>query len=99
MVSNKLPCVYIITNFGKTVLYTGVTSNLEQRSYQHKNETFDGLSKKYKCKYLVYYEVYDTMYDTITREKQIKGYARKKKKALISQLNPKWKDLSVELFG
>ena len=99
MPDTKLPCVYIITNFNKTVLYTGVTSDLQTRYYQHKNGLIDGFTKKYSRKYLVYYEVYDTMHEAITREKQIKGYVRRKKDELVSKLNPTWTDLSVKLFG
>jgi len=95
----KQPCVYIITNKNKTVLYTGVTSNLQQRHYQHKSEAYEGFSKKYKCKYLIYYEVYEDMENAILREKQIKGYTRKKKVDLVERLNPEWKDLAIEMFG
>ncbi len=67
----KQPCIYILTNKNKTVLYTGVTSNLEQRMYQHKNSSYEGFSKKYNCEYLIYYEVYEDMENAIIREKQI----------------------------
>lgn len=95
----KQPCVYVLTNKNKTVLYIGVTSSLETRIYQHRNETFEGFSKKYKCKYLVYYEQYEDMENAIIREKKLKGWIRAKKEELISSINPEWKDLSLELFA
>ena len=74
-------------------LYTGVTSNLIERIYQHKNPTKDSFTKQYDCKLLVYFEQLDTMEAAISREKQIKGGSRKKKLALIESLNPEWEDL------
>ena len=94
----KQPCIYIITNINKTVLYIGVTSALEIRIHQHKNETYDGFSKKYKCKYLVYYEQFEDMENAILREKKLKGWTRAKKEGLINSINPERKDLSAELF-
>ena len=88
--------IYILTNKNKTVLYTGVTNNLKERLYFHKNplpfsKTF---TAKYKCFYLVYYEHFFQIEDAITREKQIKGKSRAKKDALISGLNPSWSFLN-----
>ena len=83
--------IYITTNKNKTVLYTGVTNNLPYRLWQHKEEaktmkkTFAG---KYNCHYLLYYELFDYIQDAIDREKEIKGWIRKKKEALINSLNP-----------
>ncbi|MGJ8663861.1 MAG: GIY-YIG nuclease family protein [Marinicella sp.] len=94
----KQGCVYIVTNLNNTVLYTGVTSNLEQRVYQHKNKTFSGFTAKYNCSKLVFFEVGDDIESCILREKQIKAGSRKKKIELIETLNPNWKDLSEELF-
>lgn len=76
------------------VLYIGVTSSLEARVREHKNGTYDGFTKKYKCRRLVYYEVYDYIQVAIGREKQLKGWTRAKKIALIESTNPRWKDLS-----
>ncbi len=79
-------------------LYVGVTSNLIKRVYQHKNETFSGFTKKYKCKYLVYYEVFNDMLSAISREKQIKAGSRNKKIALIESLHPEWNDLYKDIL-
>ena len=76
------------------VLYIGVTNNIEIRVQQHKKGTFDGFTKKYRCHRLVYYEVYDYIQSAIGREKQLKGWTRAKKIALIESTNPRWRDLS-----
>ena len=90
--------IYILTNFNKTVLYAGITSRFSQRLKQHINGDYDGFSKKYNCKYLVYYEKYENISDAIAREKQIKKWNRKKKEALIAKLNPEWKSLNERVF-
>ena len=87
--------VYILTNKSGT-LYTGVTNNLERRVYEHKNHLIDGFTKKYKIDKLVYFEETDDVSTAIAREKQIKGWRREKKIALIESINPHWKDLSEE---
>ncbi|MGA7838998.1 MAG: GIY-YIG nuclease family protein [Ignavibacteriaceae bacterium] len=87
--------VYILTNKSKT-LYTGVTNNLSRRLYEHKNKLIDGFTKKYNIGKLVYYEIYNTPDEAIAREKQIKGWLRKKKVALIESMNKEWMDLSDE---
>ena len=89
----KLPCVYIMASRRNGTLYTGVTSNLPKRAYEHREVLVKGFSAKYGCKMLVWYELHDTMIDAITREKQIKAGSRAKKLALIATLNPEWKDL------
>ena len=89
--------VYILTNVHNKVLYTGVTSDLVKRVYEHKNKMVDGFTKKYNVHKLVHFEVSDGMMNAITREKQIKGWLRKKKIALIESENPRWKDLYEEL--
>ena len=89
----KQPAVYIVSNFQRTVFYTGVTSNLVQRIWQHKEGAVEGFTKRYQCKYLLYYELADNMESAIIREKQIKDYRREKKKVLIEGMNPEWKDL------
>ncbi|MGB2768181.1 MAG: GIY-YIG nuclease family protein [Candidatus Zixiibacteriota bacterium] len=87
--------VYIMTNKSRT-LYTGVTSNLMRRVYEHKNKLINGFTKKYNIDRLVYYEVTSAVTSAIAREKQIKGWLRRKKIALIESVNPQWKDLSEE---
>jgi putative endonuclease len=89
----KNPAIYIITNKKYGTLYVGVTSNLPQRIYQHKQGLIEGFSKKYDLKNLVYYEVFDDMTNAIEREKQIKAGNRKKKIELIELMNKEWKDL------
>ena len=74
-------------------LYTGVTSNLPQRVWQHREGVADGFTKRYGCKMLVWFEIHDTMEAAILREKQIKAGSRKKKLALIESFNPQWRDL------
>lgn len=90
---NKQPAIYIIASKRNGTLYVGVTSNLAQRIYQHKNGLVSGFSKKYGCKTCVYYEMYDDMEHAIEREKQIKKLSRKKKVELIESMNPSWEDL------
>jgi putative endonuclease len=95
----KQPAVYIVTNTHHTVIYTGVTSNLAKRAYEHKHSLVDGFTKKYNCTKLVYYDACDTMEQAILREKQIKGWIRLRKNALISSMNPEWVDLYNTLAG
>ena len=85
--------VYIMTNRSKT-LYTGVTSKLEKRVFEHKNGLTGGFTSKYKVDRLVYFERFGHIRSAIAREKQIKGLSRLKKMALIVSMNPEWKDLS-----
>ena len=86
--------VYIVTNKRNGTLYTGVTNNLMRLIYEHKNKLVDGFTKKYGLNILVHYEMTNDVYSAISREKQIKGWIRKKKLALIEETNPYWKDLS-----
>jgi len=87
--------VYIITNQNNTVLYTGVTSNLVKRIYQHKTKLYKkSFASKYNCDKLVYYLEHNTIEEAIIKEKQIKAGNRLKKENLIISINPKWKDLS-----
>jgi len=90
--------VYIMTNRSRT-LYTGVTDNLERRVYEHKHKLVPGFTSRYNITRLAYYEATSDVWAAIAREKQIKGWLRSKKIALIESANPDWKDLSVELFG
>jgi len=85
--------VYILTNRSKT-LYTGVTSDLEKRVFQHKHGLTPGFASRYKVDRLVYYERFGDICAAIAREKQIKGLLRLKKIAPIVSMNPDWKDLS-----
>jgi putative endonuclease len=89
----KQPAVYMVANRRNGTLYTGVTSNLPQRIWQHRTGVVGGFTKRYGCKTLVWYELHSTMNNAITREKQIKGGSRKKKLALIEENNPTWRDL------
>ncbi len=90
-------CVYIMTNKNRTVLYTGVTSNLRRRVWQHRN-TGDSRSftHRYNVRHLVYLETTGNVRDAISREKQIKAGSRRRKIALIESVNPLWRDLMPE---
>ncbi|MDH4330925.1 MAG: GIY-YIG nuclease family protein [Candidatus Moranbacteria bacterium] len=87
-------CVYIATNQRNTVLYTGVSSNLQGRMWQHKNKIIKGFTSRYNIDKLVAYEVFDNPRDAIAAEKKIKGWTRKKKIDFINKSNPEFKDLS-----
>ena len=91
--------VYILSNPKRTVLYTGVTSDLERRMYQHKHKLIKGFTSRYNCNHLVWWESSESIASAIEREKRIKAGPRAAKVRLIEGLNPEWKDLSVELFG
>ena len=86
--------VYIMSNKTNTVVYIGVTNNLQRRIYEHKNELYEGFTKKYKLHKLVYFEECIDIKDAILREKQLKGWKRVKKNALIETINPEWIDLA-----
>jgi len=85
--------VYILTNRTHSVLYTGVTSNLEHRLAEHRQGTTPGFASKYRCQKLVWFEWTDNIEAAIAREKQIKAGSRARKIALIESLNPEWRDL------
>jgi putative endonuclease len=87
------PCVYMMASKRNGTLYTGVTSNLSQRAFQHREGLTPGFTTRYGCKLLVFYERYERMDDAIAREKQIKGGSRTRKIALIQAMNPEWSDL------
>ncbi len=89
----KKYCVYIMTNKYNTVLYTGVTGNLEERVYQHRNKQIKGFTEKYNLTKLVYYEANEKAGEAILREKQIKAGSRQKKINLVNSMNEKWRDL------
>jgi len=85
--------VYLMVNKTNSVIYTGVTSNLQKRVCEHRNGLIDGFTKRYNVKKLVYYEVFDQIEEAIIREKQIKGGSRADKLKLISGFNPGFDDL------
>ncbi len=89
----RVPAVYIVASKRNGTLYTGVTSNLARRVWEHREGLFDGFTKRYGCKLLVWYEFYEIMPDAIAREKQIKAGSRARKLALIEIMNPTWRDL------
>ena len=86
--------VYILTNFNNKVMYIGVTNNLERRLYEHKNGIFEGFTKKYNVKKLVYFEETNNIIEAIQREKQLKKKKKKKKNLLVEMQNKEWKDIS-----
>ena len=90
--------IYIMTNYQKTVLYTGITNNLEKRVFEHKNHLKGKFTDRYNCEILVYYEETNDIEVALNREKQIKGWTRAKKENLINSINPNWKDLSLGWF-
>ena len=89
--------VYIMTNKINTVLYTGVTSNLKKRIWEHKEKVIDGFTKNYNINKLIFFEIYNDPENAILREKQIKAGPRTKKVELIMGINPEWKDLYDKL--
>ena len=93
----KQPCVYILASRKNGTLYIGVTSDLVQRIWQHKNDQVDGFSKKYGVHSLVWFELHATMESAISREKAIKEWQRAWKIELIESTNPHWRDLYDEI--
>src|ERR1700759_4458706 len=91
---------YILTNYGKKVLYTGVTNNLERRLQEHYfgTDQEESFTSKYKCYYLVWYERYQYVNHAIEREKEIKGWLRIKKIKLIEEENPDWNFLNNDIM-
>jgi len=92
-------CIYIMTNTYNTVLYTGVTNNLQRRVLEHRSGKGSKFTKKYRVHKLVYFECGDDINAAIYREKQIKAGSRRKKIELIKSMNPEWKDLYEEYFA
>ncbi len=90
--------IYILTNYTKQVLYTGVTNNLIRRVFEHRNHLVVGFSNKYQTTKLVYYEISESIESAILREKQIKAGSRKRKLDLINAFNPNWNDLYPEII-
>ena len=93
----KQPCVYILASGRRGYIYIGVTSNLAQRIYQHKQRLVDGFSKQRNTKLLVWYELFGSMGFAIAREKQLKNWHRDWKINLIESQNPDWEDLAIAL--
>ena len=89
--------IYLLTNKDNRVIYTGVTSDLQKRVYEHREGLMDGFTKKYNVRKLLYYEAADNIEGAIAREKQIKAGSRKKKIDLIKSMNPTFKDLYSEI--
>jgi len=87
--------IYMMCSSSRRALYTGVTGDLNQRVFQHKNGLVEGFTKKYKRHRLVYYESFPYIGEAIAREKEIKGWRREKKNALVETMNPQWRDLSA----
>jgi putative endonuclease len=93
-------CTYIVTNKSNKVLYTGVTSHLTGRIWEHKTKFFPkSFTAKYNCDKIVWFEVFPTIQEAIDREKQIKAGSRARKLALINAMNSEWKDLWSEIEG
>ena len=86
-----------MTNKSRT-LYIGITNDLMRRMHEHRNKLVRGFTSKYNIQYLVDYELTSSIHVALEREKQIKGWLRVKKIALINSMNPEWKDLSEEWF-
>ena len=95
----KQPCTYILTNDNNSTLYIGVTSNLVQRIYQHKNKQVFGFSAKYNLNKLIYFEQFEDMDSAILREKRLKNWNREWKNRLINEFNPSWRDLYLDIVG
>ena len=95
----KQPAVYILASERNGTLYTGVTSNLVGRTWQHREHVVDGVTKKYEVTMLVWFEMHDDMESAILREKQIKAWKREWKIRLIEESNPYWNDLWAQILG
>jgi putative endonuclease len=89
--------VYIMTSYSGT-LYTGMTNDLERRVWEHKQKLVEGFTKRYNVNRLVYFEETPDVEAAIAREKQIKGWVRRKKIELIESVNPEWRDLSADWY-
>jgi putative endonuclease len=87
--------VYILTNEYNNVMYTGMTNNLRRRVYEHKSGEIEGFTKKYNVHKLVYFENTHDVKAAIQREKQLKGWTRERKNALVEAVNPEWKEIQV----
>ena len=93
----KQPCVYILASGRHGTLYIGVTSDLVQRVYEHKQDLVEGFTERYSVHALVYYELFEDMLEAIAREKQLKKWHRVWKVELIERMNPEWRDLYADI--
>ena len=91
--------IYMMSNKTRSTLYTGVTNALRRRVAQHRRGEIPGFTQDYHCIFLVYSENFSHVDDAIRREKQLKGWRRDKKNALIAKMNPFWKDLAADWYG
>ncbi len=91
--------VYILTNQRHTVLYIGITNNLERRLWEHSVGRISYFTRKYNAEKLIYFELFSDPRTAIEREKQLKRWSRVKKETLIARMNPDWRDLGKEMFG
>ena len=90
--------VYILSNERRSVYYVGVTSNLQRRLYEHRNHLIEGFTSKYNVTKVLYFESTNQIENAIKREKQLKGWTRKKKETLIESINPEYRDLYDEVI-
>ncbi len=88
--------VYILTNYDNSLIYIGVTNNLERRLYEHENKLIKGFTEKYYINKLVYFEETSDIESAINREKEIKKWRRDKKDDLVNKSNPEWKEISLQ---
>jgi putative endonuclease len=91
--------VYMLTSHGNKVIYVGVTNDLQRRVYEHKHKLIDGFTARHNVHRLVYMESTPSIEAAIAREKQLKGWRRQKKNALVAAANPDWIDLAAEWFA
>lgn len=91
------PAVYMMASRRNGTIYTGVTSDLVKRIWQHRTGVTPGFTTQYRCKMLVWFELHESMYGAISREKQLKAGSRAKKLKLIETANPLWRDLWEEI--
>ena len=96
--THKLPCVYMLASKPRGILYIGVTSDLRQRAWQHRNDLVEGFTRKYRVHRLVWYELYERMDAAIAREKNLKNWKRNWKIELIESHNSDWSDLYYEIL-
>lgn len=89
-------CTYILTNWNNKVMYIGMTNNLERRLYEHKHHLIEGFTLRYNVDKLVYFESSFDVKAAIAREKELKGWTRARKNALVESVNPAWQDLSKD---
>jgi len=89
--------VYMMTNWTGKILYTGMTSNLQRRYFEHLTKTHKGFTQKYNIDRLVYFEMFSDPQNAITSEKEIKKWRREKKNKLVETKNPEWEDLAISL--